>query len=182
MIVRFVRDATMPQRRAVEEALQEMGVAATPVDGALVLHDPIDGEKAVSLASMPAVAEIAAETPDVQTVRESLLDWTAAATAVTGVLVIVAANLPAELGTPADPLRTPGDLVPSWPLFPYHAAVDRLPAWVPTSLLGLVAGVLLVGWPWIGARLAKRSRAAHTALGIVVVVALLAFAALELSR
>jgi len=115
-------------------------------------------------------------------VRDAILDWVAAATAVLGVLVLVAAKFPTPLGTPADPLRTPPTVRPAWPLLPVYAAEDLLPVWVPVSVVGLTAAAVLLLWPVLGRRLAERLPRAHAALGVAVLAGCVALAILGVRR
>jgi quinol-cytochrome oxidoreductase complex cytochrome b subunit len=115
-------------------------------------------------------------------VRDAILTWTMGAATVLGVLTIAAATLPAMLGEPADPLRTPSPLRPSWPLFAWYAAVDRSPSWVPVPLLFLLAALLLFFWPDVARPLATKRPLVHTALGAVALLVAAALTALEILR
>ena len=99
-----------------------------------------------------------------------------------GVLTLLAANFPAPLGTPADPLRTPENLRSSWPLLPVHGLVERGPDWLPVSLLPALALAMIVMWPVLAGGLARRRPRWHTAIGLVVTACMVWVTYLEIVR
>jgi quinol-cytochrome oxidoreductase complex cytochrome b subunit len=101
---------------------------------------------------------------------------------VIGVATIVAANLPATIGAPADPLRTPSPLRPSWPLLPWYAAVDQAPSWLPVPLLFVLAALLLFFWPDVARPLATKRPVAHALIGIAALLVVAGLVALEAGR
>ena len=116
------------------------------------------------------------------TMRESALRWVAAACVVLGVLVLAASNLPPGLGPPADPLHTPSDLRPPWPMLAWYALVDRAPAGFPVPILVVAACALLLLWPFLARRLADRRPGIHAAVGAAAILAGGALALLGLLR
>jgi len=182
MILRFVPGAAAPERGAVLAELQRLEVPAEEIEGAVRLGAELDPEEALRLAAMAGVLSIEAAPTATATVRESILDWIAAATAVLGVLVLVAANVPASLGAPADPLRTPAAVSPSWPLLPVYAAEDLLPPWVPVSVVVATGAAVLLLWPVLGRRLAEGRPRLHTALGVALLAGFVALTVMGVRR
>lgn len=182
MILRFGPDATLAQRDAVLAVLQKFSVRTTSEDGTLVLLDELEAGEAIEVAAMPGVAEIARLAPNQASLREALMHWVAGAATVIGVLAIVAANLSPTIGRPADPLRTPAALRPSWPLIPWYVAEDRAPRWVPVPLLLVLAALVLFFWPRIGRRIAETRPALHTLIGVAALAGVLGLVALEVAR
>ena len=182
MILRFTEDATLEQRALVEAALRDVDVRAFAEGGALVLRDTPSMETLHALASLPGVASVGPGERGYTTLRVALLGWLSAACAVLGLLTIFAANLPARLGTPADPLRTPETLRSSWPLLPIHGLVEAGPEWLPVSLLPALALGLLIFWPLIAGGLARRVPWLHAAVGAVAILATFGLALLEVVR
>ena len=181
MIVRLSASSTPAEREAVRAALGALGVQArlAEPDGLLVLDRTLEEAHAVEVAAMPGVEEVAPATPWVPTVREAILDWVAAAAAVVGVLLLLAAAFPVELGAPADPASSPADVPPSWPALPIHAVGRRMPDWVPMPLAGLAGAVALLAWPLLARSFAERLPKLHTLVGVAVLAALLGLVALE---
>lgn len=182
MILRFASGAGDAERRAVLHELGKMEVPAEDAGDSLRLGAELDPEEALRLAAMPGVASIAAAPTATVTVRDTILDWIASATAVLGVLVVIAANFPPPLGGPADPLHTPATVRPAWPHLPIYAAEDLLPAWIPVSVVALTAGAIVLFWPLLGRRLAERAPRAHAALGVAVLASLVALAVVGVRR
>jgi hypothetical protein len=182
MILRFAPGATEEERGAVAAALESMDVEGEQVEDIVVLGRVLTEEEALGLAALPGVAAIAPSDPRALTVREELLRRTAAACLVLGVLTLVASNLPISLGPPADPLRTPAQLRPEWPMLAWYALVDRAPPWFPVAVLPLVGGLLLVAWPWVARRLAERRPRLHGALGGAALLAGVLLGVLEALR
>jgi hypothetical protein len=182
MILRFSSTTTLEQRAAVEQALHAADIRAIPGDGALILRDSLTLDEIHSFAALPGVEKIGPGNREYSSLRVAALGWISAACSVLGLLTVLAANLPAPLGSPADPLRTPETLRSSWPLLPVHGLVESSPDWLPVSLLPALALVLLVFWPLFGRRVAERAPRLHTSLGVVAlgVVAWLAY--VELAR
>lgn len=179
MILRFQPGATEAEREAVRTALEGLGVAATPAEGILHLSRPLEAGEAVPLGAMPGVAALLLRDPRSPTLRELLLRWIGVSSLVVGLLVLMASLFPALLGGPPDPLRTPSTLLPSWPLLPWYAAIDRAPAWVPVTILPLVGAAVVLGWPLLARRFAERHARLHTALGVAVLLLAAALALLE---
>ncbi len=182
MILRFSSTATREQRAAVERALRAADVRAVPADGALLLRDSLTLDEILTFAALPGVEELGTGTRAYSTLRVVSLGWLAAACSVLGLLTLIAANVPAPLGTPADPLRTPEMLRSSWPLLPVHGLVESSPDWLPVSLLPALALVALVLWPIVGGRLALRAPRLHTAFGVAALVATAWLTLAELAR
>jgi len=182
VILRFTPGATAEQREAVAAAVRAAGSAVLATDGILSIDPPLDEGQAVPIAALPGVAALLARDPRAPTLRDQLLRTTGAACFVLGLLVLVAAHHPARLAGPADPLHTPGDLQPFWPLLAWYGVVNRAPGWVPVSLLPLLGGLVLLGWPLIARPLAERRPRWHTALGAAAVAAYLALALVEATR
>jgi len=166
VILRFSPEASEAERAALADDLEARDIGFTDHGAFLVLDRELPGADAVRAASFPGVADLTPADPRLHTVREGFLRWTAAACAVVGVLVLVASLLPSSLGPPADPLRTPGEVRPSWPMLAWHAMDDRAPGWVPVPLLVPAACLLLLAWPFLAGKLAERRPAAHAAVGI----------------
>lgn len=175
-------DATAAQREALVKEALARGLEAEGDDAALDLTPAPDPEDAIALAAMPGVASIGDAPAAAGTVRERILTWALGGSAVLGVLAIVAANLSPAVGAPADPLRTPSPLRPSWPLLAWYAAVDRAPAWVPVPFLFVVAALVLFFWPDIASRLAAKRPLLHTLIGVAALLAVAGLVALEASR
>lgn len=171
MILRFSPAATEPARRAVLDALDDLEIEFQDYGEFLVLGGEVRGDGAVRLGSMEGVESISPADRSVHTVRETFLRWTAANCLVLGILVLLAANVPAGMGPPADPLRTPPGLRPSWPMLPWQTLEDRAPPWLPVPFLVLVGSLLLLGWPFLARRLAERRPALHAAAGAIVLLA-----------
>ena len=167
MILHFSPAATLEERAAVERALRDADIRTIPAEGALVLRDTLTVAEIHGLAALPGVASVGPGGREYSTVRVAALGWMSAACAVLGGLTILAANFPAPLGTPADPLRTPETLRSSWPLLPVHGLVESGPAWLPVSLLPALGLGLLVFWPLVASGLARRMPRLHVALGVV---------------
>ncbi len=182
MILRFSPATTLEQRANVDHALRAVGIRAVPADGALILRDSLTLEEIHELATLPGVEGIGPGTREYTTLRVAALGWISAACSVLGVLTVIAANVPAPLGVPADPLRTPETLRSSWPLLPVHGLVESSPNWLPVSLLPALALVLLVFWPLFGRRVAERSPRFHTVLGAVALGAAVWLTYVELVR
>jgi cytochrome b/b6/petD-like protein len=181
MRVRFAPDATRSQREAVLAALASRGLAASSDDG-FVRVQGLVADDALALAAMPGVVEIAPVEEPQATLREAIFTWTCGAATVLGVLVLFAANLAPTLGAPADPLRTPATLRPSWPLTPWYAAVDRAPSWVPVPLLFLVAAAVLFFWPNLARRFATEHPRLHALVGVAALALVAGLAVLEVTR
>ena len=182
MIVRFGPDATEDQRRTVVEALEAVEVEGQEVEDILILGRVLDEEEALRIAVLPGVAAITPADPKVLTLREDFLRWMAAACLVLGVLTLAAANLPVPLGPPADPLRTPADLRPEWPMLAWYSLLDRAPSWFPVTLVPLFGGLLLFAWPFVARRFAERRPALHAALGAAALLTGFVLALLEVLR
>ena len=182
MILRFSSETTLEQRARVEQALRAADIRTIPAEGALILRDSLTLEEIHTFAALPGVEEVGPGTREYSTVRIVALGWLAAACSVLGVLTVVAANLPAPLGSPADPLRTPETLRSSWPLLPIHGLVESGPDWLPVSLLPALALVLLVFWPLLGRGIAERTPRFHTFLGILTLGAVAWLAYVEVVR
>jgi hypothetical protein len=182
MILRFSAAATLSDRAHVERVLRANGTRAVPSEGGLLLRNTLTREQIVTLAALPGVEGIAPGGRTYSTLRVLALGWTSAACGVLGLLIIIAANFPAPLGTPADPLRTPADLQSSWPLLPLHALVEHGPDWLPVSVLPALVLTLLVGWPLIGGGLAAKSPRVHNAIGAAVILTAAALAMFEVMR
>ena len=170
MILRFSNAATLDQRAHVDARLRELDVRAVPADGALLLRDALSLDEIHDLACMPGVAGVTTGKRTYATLRVAAMGWLSAACAVLGALTLLAANIPASLGTPADPLRTPETLRSSWPLLPIHGLVERAPDWLPVSLLPALALTVIVAWPLIARGLAESRPRVHTAIGAVAIV------------
>lgn len=182
MILRFTADATLEERAAVERALRDADVRAIPAEGALVLRGTPSVDVLAGLAALAGVEGIGPGERGYTTLRVSVLGWISAACAVLGLLTIVAANFPAPLGTPADPLRTPETLRSSWPLLPIHGLVESAPDWLPVSLLPALALGLLIFWPLVARGLARRTPWLHAVIGAAAILTTLALAVLEVAR
>ena len=182
MILRFASTATDAERAALRDDLDAQEVEYQDFGAFLVLDRELGAAEAIRAASFAGVSDVTPADPRLHTVRESFLRWTAASCMVVGVLVLVASLLPSSLGPPADPLRTPGDIRPSWPMLAWHAMDDRAPAWLPVPLLVPVAALVLLLWPLLAGRLAARRPAAHAAAGAVVLALGLWLAFLGWSR
>lgn len=173
----FRTDATPAQRDAAREALRSRGIEFTDEsDGLALAAAPEDAAAVAALAGVESIGVPAT------TVRDAILTWTTGALTVLGVLTILTASLPAMLGSPADPLRTPEPLRPSWPLLGWYAAVDSAPSWVPVPLLFLLAALLLFFWPDVARPLATKRPLVHAALGAAALLAAAALTAMELAR
>jgi quinol-cytochrome oxidoreductase complex cytochrome b subunit len=116
------------------------------------------------------------------TMGEALMLWVAGAATILGVLLLIACNVGNTIGQRADPLRTPGELRPSWPLLPWYAAEEAVPSRVPVAFLLCVAALVLYFWPRLGRGLAERRPALHAALGIATLLLVAALAAMEATR
>lgn len=182
MILRFLPDATEEQRAAVLSALDRLDVEERVMAGMLLLDRDLSDEESVLVASMPGVESLSLSDPATVTVRENFLRWTAASALVLGILVLIAANLPSHLGPPADPLVTPGDLHPAWPMMAWYTLVNRLPGAVPVPLFILLAAVLLVAWPFLARKLAEKSPVLHGLVGAAVLVTGAVLAFMEMVR
>jgi len=182
MILRFSSTTTLEQRANVEKALRAADIRAVPADGALILRDSLSLDEIHTFAILPGVEEIGPGSREYSSLRVAALGWISAACSVLGLLTVIAANLPAPLGSPADPLRTPETLRSSWPLLPVHGLVESSPDWLPVSLLPALALVLLVFWPVFGRRVAEHSPRIHSALGVVALGAVAWLAYVELAR
>ncbi len=182
MILRFASGATAGERAEVSAAVRRTGAPCAEKDGLLVLDEPLSEDDAVAIAAMPGVAEIGPRAPDMATMGEALMLWVAGAAAILGVLVLIACNVGNAIGQRADPLRTPGALRPSWPLYPWYAAESAMPGRVPVALLLCVAAVVLFSWPRLGRGLAERRPVLHAALGIAVLLLVAALGAMEAVR
>lgn len=182
MIVRLHANASPAERDALLAALVRLGARATETSGGVEIEDALAAADAHEIAAMAGVAAIEAGETVRATRREAILDWIAGASAILGVLVVAAANLPAPLGLPADPLRTPPDLLPVWPLLAGYGAVDAAPAWLPAPLLLVVAALVLLFWPSVGRRLAERRPGVHAALGAAAVAGAVVLALREVVR
>lgn len=170
MILRFKPDATIEDRSRAEAALYVAGIRPQPREGALFFRTVLDAEELTALAALPGVESVSAEGRAYTTLRVTVLGWISDACLVCGLLTLIAALFPADLGAPADPLRTPAGLRPAWPLLPTHGMTESSPHWFPASLVPLIAFVGVLAWPWIGQRLAERSPKVHTAVGVLVLV------------
>ncbi len=168
MILRFTPTAGEGERAALRADLEAQGVGFQDLGDFLVLDRELAEEEALRAGSFPGVRDLTPADPRLHTVRESFLRWTAAASMVVGVLVLAASLLPSRLGPPADPLRTPADLGPSWPMLAWHAMDDRAPGWIPVPLLVLGASLVLLCWPFLAGRLASRRPGLHAAVGVLV--------------
>jgi hypothetical protein len=153
-----------------------------PEGGALVLRDTPSMATVQDLARLPGVAGIGPGERGYTTLRVAALGWLSAACAVLGLLALFAANVPARLGTPADPLRTPQTLRSSWPLLPIHGLVETGPDWLPVSLLPALALGLLIAWPLVAGGLAQRRPWVHAGLGVAALVATFGLGLLEALR
>jgi hypothetical protein len=182
MMLRFTENATTHEREAVAAAAARREVGATATPGGLILEGAVADEDILLLAAMPGVAEIGPDAHGPETVFEAVLGWVAGAATVFGLLAIVASNLPATVGLKADPLRTPGVLRPSWPLYPWYSAVDRAPSWVPVPFLFVLALFVLLFWPNLARRVAEKSPLLHTVLGVAALLAVAGLVALEVAR
>jgi hypothetical protein len=179
MRIRFVPDASAADRDAVAAAAARRGLACDVVRQELSLTGRLRDDDAVALAAMQGVAEVV---DPHATRREVALLWLAGACATLGGLAIVAANLPARLGTPADPTRAPEPGGTAWPLLPWRAAMEQVPSWVPVPFLLALAAAALFAWPSLGRRLAERRPVLHAALGAAVLLLVAGLAAWELAR
>ncbi len=182
MILRFDPSAPPGDRRAVAEALDALEVDVQDLDEVLVLGRALEEDEALRIAAMRGVAAVSPADAGTLTVREDLLRWVAAACFVLGILVLLASQLPVGLGPPADPLRTPPDLGPAWPMLAWYALADRAPAAVPVPLLVLAGGLLLLAWPFLARRLAERRPAVHAGIGALALLAGIVLAALGIRR
>ena len=182
MRVRFSPGATAADRVAAADALSDLGVASVEESGELRLLAWLAPEDAVSVAAMPGVQDVTGDDPSRTTVRDSMLRWLSNAALAMAVLTAAAANFPAELGLPPDPLVTPEALRPPWPLLPWYAAVDRAPPWLPVVLLPLLAVAIPFLWPLIARRFAERRPGLHTLLGVVTIIAAVLLASWEVVR
>ena len=167
MILRFSATSTSAERLALKDDLDAQELAYQDFGAFLILDRELGAAEAIRAASYAGVSDLTPADPRLHTVRESFLRWTAATAMVVGILVLTASLLPSSLGPPADPLRTPGDLGPSWPMLAWYALDDRAPAWVPVPLLVLAASLVLLLWPFIAGKLADRKPAAHAAVGAI---------------
>jgi hypothetical protein len=179
VILRFEPAATLDERATVEAALREAGIRAIPTEGALLLRRTLTAEQLAELAAMPGVKGLFTGGRAYSTFRVAALGWVSAACAVLGMLVLLAANFPASLGSPADPLRTPEALDPAWPLLPLHGFVERAPDWAPTALLPLILAVLLLLWPVIGRGFARARPRLHATAGLVILAIVILLGLLE---
>ncbi len=170
MILRLSPAATEQARRSVMDALEAMEIEFQDYGEFLVLGGDVSGDDAVRLCAMEGVEGISPADRSLNTVRETFLRWTASNCFVLGILVLLAANVPAGMGPPADPLRTPRGLRPSWPMLPWQTLEDRAPPWLPVPLLVLVGSLLLLAWPFLARRLAERRPALHATVGAVVLL------------
>jgi hypothetical protein len=182
MKIVFVPAATPAQRDAVAVALRARGVECDAADGGLATAGDLDADDALALAAMPGVATIEPSPAPASTVREAILTWAAGAATVLGVLSIAAANLPANIGAHADPLRTPSPLRPSWPLYAWYAAVDKSPTWLPVPLFFVLAALLLFFWPDLARPLATKRPAVHAVLGLAALLVVFGLVAVEMRR
>lgn len=182
MILRFRSAATEEQRSAVAAALDAMDVDLRPMAGMILLDRDLNEEESIQVAALAGVESLEPSDAATVTVRENFLRWTAAASLVLAVLVLMAANLPTRLGPPADPLVTPTDLHPAWPMLAWYSLVNRLPAGVPVPLLVLATAVLLFAWPFAARRFAERRPLLHGLLGAAVLAAGLVLSFMELMR
>jgi hypothetical protein len=182
MRIVFVPGATSAQRDAVAGALRTRGVECESDDGGLSTAGDFDADDALALAAMPGVATIEPSAASTATVREAILAWAGGAATVLGILSIAAANLPANIGAHADPLRTPSPLRPSWPLLAWYAAVDKSPSWLPVPLFFVLAALLLFFWPDLARPLATKRPALHAALGVAALLLVAGLVALEMGR
>lgn len=182
MRVRFLPGAAAADREAVSAALSDLGVASEPEGDELRLLSWLQPEDAVAVAAMPGVRDVTGDDAHRTTQRDAMLRWLSGAALVMGVLTLVAANFPPDLGDAPDPLSTPETLRPPWPLLPWYAAADRAPAWLPVSLLPLAAVAIPFLWPFVGRRFAEKRPGLHTLLGVVAIVAAVLLAASELVR
>lgn len=176
MILRFQAGTAPEERAAVVDALEAMDVECSELEEMVLLGRDLDADEAVQVAALPGVASVAPGDRRALTVREDFLRRLAAASLVLGVLVLAASHVPVGLGPPADPLRTPTDLRPEWPVLAWYAFMDRAPAWCPSALAPLVVGLGILAWPFLGRRLAERRPAVHAALGAAAILAGLALA------
>jgi len=170
VILRFQPDVTRADRARAEAALYEAGIRPHPREGALFFRTVLDAGELAELAALPGVESVSAEGRAYTTLRVSILGWIASACTVVGVLTVIAALFPAALGEPADPLRTPTDLQPTWPLLPTHGMSETSPDWFPSSMAPMFAFLAMICWPWLGRALAERSPRNHTAIGILVLL------------
>ncbi len=179
--MRFSSSATLADRAHVDARLHDMDVRAVPAEGALLLRDAITADEIHELACLPGVAAVTTGRRSYATLRVAAMGWLSAACALLGGLTLVAANLPASLGTPADALRTPETLRSSWPLLPVHGLVESAPDWLPVSLMPALVLTSIVVWPLLARRLAARRPLWHTALGAVAIAATLWLTYVELT-
>lgn len=182
MILRFSSTATDAERTALKDDLDARDVEYQDFGSFLMLDRELAAAEAIRAASFPGVSDLTPANPRLHTVRESFLRWTAATAMVVGILVLAASLLPSSLGPPVDPLRTPGDLRPPWPMLAWHTLDDRAPGWVPVPLLVLAGSLLLLAWPFLAGRLAERRPALHAAAGAVFLALGIALAALGVAR
>lgn len=174
MIVRFHETATELERVAVERAAAKHVRVVGQRKNLVLLEAPLVDEEAIAIAAMPGVAEIRRGHAGLVTVGDTLIAWVAAGSLVLGLLILFAAQFPAELGTAVNPQQTPANLHPVWPLIPWFEAIERMPAWMPVTLLPLLVSLVMLGWPILGRNLATRRPALHTALGIFVLAVVFA--------
>lgn len=181
MIVRLRPGTSAADRDAVAAELARLGGAVTPHDDAVETDGTLADDEAVRIAAMPCVARIELSPQAPATLGEAILDFVAGAAAVLGVLVLVTSLATPPLGPPADPLRTPHEVVPTWPLLSWYAAVDLAPSWAPVPLLFCVAALALLVWPLVAGRLAARHPRAHTLIGVGALLVATALALRELA-
>jgi len=182
MILRFSAEATQADRDAVEAALAALGRRVTPRNGTLVVEPLLTGHDAIAVAAMTGVEDLSFQGARLVTVRDVVLDWVAAGALIVGLVTLVAAQFPADLGRPADPMFTPGELPPAWPLLPIYALVERAPDWLPAVFFPVSTFLVVLFWPWIGRGLAQRKPALHTALGVLGLVLAGVLTVLEVLR
>jgi hypothetical protein len=182
VILRFSSTATDAERSALMADLDAREIEYRDFGTFLVLDRELAAEDAVRSASFAGVSDVTPADPRLHTVREGFLRWTAASCTVVGILVLVASLLPSSLGPPADPLRTPGDVRPSWPMIAWHTMDDRAPGWIPVPLLVVAASLVLLLWPFLAGKLAERKPAAHAAVGVLFLALGAALAILGVMR
>jgi hypothetical protein len=180
VIVRLRPDASGGDREVVVAVLRSLGGRVTPGAASIETDTTLADDDAVRVASLPGVERVELSPAPPATLGEAALDFVAGAAAVLGVLVLVTAAVSAPLGPPADPMRTPPEVVPSWPLLAWYAAVDVAPAWAPVPLLFCVAAFALLVWPLLARCLATERPRLHTLLGVAALGLAAALAVREL--
>jgi len=90
------------------------------------------------------------------------------------ILTILALIMPAELGAPADPTRTPDVIKPEWYFYFNFRLLKLTSLKLSVALTGLIGGAVMF-WPFIDGWLEKRFKNADTLVVAIGVVAFVGF-------